>query len=599
MATMIESLETNMRENQRVAEEVQRNEGNVKELNKSLNIQYSKIVTVQIDFPRTVCCEAACVKKVLVGGENGQAGFNKTVYSQICHNHCYIPGVEPSTMNDERLRNCAAMGGQENCVKCGHNYRSHMHKYYDEDVVQEPGISKEVQDEIKKIKDGTQKKQGILDVLTKQKKKFESELEFIKDYAARFANFLKDNAMLVYNDSYNDYLDHLIKLHKMMQSEVRDDEHIKKLESAQRAHNEKIKAIKEGIACGTSHPITPADIPRMQRDLFELEINGKELKKMFDESKSQQQSSTTMGNYGSVKISKKKKSKQRGKNKRNSQYSRQHDDHYSQCSKSNQIQKSWLQRKLLKPEKTVSKEDINILILGETGVGKSTWINGVANYLQFHTLEEAKQNKFTVIIPSEFSVTDEYGQTKIIKVQSDIEEKSLKSTNESYEIKGASVTQHPMEYKVETSKYIFHLIDTPGIGDTRGVDVDETNFKNILQFLNHFEDLHGICLLLKPNDARSTVAFRFCIKELMSHLHKSVIDNMFFCFTNSRGTLYKPGETLPNLQNLLASENIPINAEEKCFCFDNEAFRFLACIKNGMKFEEEKEKPFESSWETS
>ena len=51
---------------------------------------------------------------------------------------------------------------------------------------------------------------------------------------------------------------------------------------------------------------------------------------------------------------------------------------------------------------------MNILILGETGVGKSTWINGFQNYLYFDDLDEAMNSpEFHVLIPSIFVYTQD------------------------------------------------------------------------------------------------------------------------------------------------------------------------------------------------
>ena len=148
--------------------------------------------------------------------------------------------------------------------------------------------------------------------------------------------------------------------------------------------------------------------------------------------------------------------------------------------------------------------------------------------------------------------------------------------NEDLKSHGQSATQFPQEHIIETNTAKFHLIDTPGIGDCRGIEKDKENFENILAFLTCYDKINAVVVLLKPNNARLTVAFRFCVLELLTHLHKSLVSNIIFAFTNSRGTFYRPGDSLPVLRRLLKQRNINITLSPSTyFCFDNEAFRYL------------------------
>ena len=122
-------------------------------------------------------------------------------------------------------------------------------------------------------------------------------------------------------------------------------------------------------------------------------------------------------------------------------------------------------------------DDINILLLGEAGVGKSTFINAFLNALHYDTLDEALQNPLKVLIPSSFSYVDNetFEPTQIFVGQKD--------PNEDKTGDGQSSTASCRSYVFELSNRRIRLIDAPGIGDTRGDDHDNRNFLNILAYI--------------------------------------------------------------------------------------------------------------------
>ncbi|KAK1836392.1 hypothetical protein QBC39DRAFT_296258 [Podospora conica] len=230
-------------------------------------------------------------------------------------------------------------------------------------------------------------------------------------------------------------------------------------------------------------------------------------------------------------------------------------------------------------------EQLNVLILGETGVGKSTWINAFVNYLTHDSLEEALDtDELKWVIPSSFStqLKDPYDSQGRF-VQRDIKIGSHKDERDG--ARGQSATQRTCVYTVGIGNTRVRLIDTPGIGDTRGLDQDNKNMADILRVLRTYNQLHGILILLKPNAARLTVMFRFCIKQLLTHLHKNAAQNIVFGFTNTRGSNYKPGDTFKPLETLLTEyTKIELGLyEHNVFCFDSESFRYLAARKQGVE----------------
>jgi GTPase SAR1 family protein len=246
---------------------------------------------------------------------------------------------------------------------------------------------------------------------------------------------------------------------------------------------------------------------------------------------------------------------------------------------------------------------LNILILGETGVGKSTFINALVNYLEFEKFDDALDSGDLIsLVPSSFSIQNMHDKDPDKEIEETIIQTGSRP-DEDNRSTGQSATQQTNVYPVTFSSgpkiYGVRLIDTPGIGDTRGIQYDKKNMADILSTMNTYDELHGILILSKPNSSRLTSTFEYCMKELLTYLHQSAAANIVFGFTNSRASLYTPGDTFNTLKTMISkSDGMGLKLTQRViYCFDSESFRYLAAYKQDVKLNDKKE--FENSWDQS
>jgi hypothetical protein len=101
--------------------------------------------------------------------------------------------------------------------------------------------------------------------------------------------------------------------------------------------------------------------------------------------------------------------------------------------------------------------------------------------------------------------------------------------NENFNEQGASVTQHCRSYIIPLrSDLHLRLIDTPGMGDTRGIEQDMKNIDHILSYVDQFSHLDAVCFLLKPDVSRLNIFFRSCLRQLFTYLTPEAYDNIAY-----------------------------------------------------------------------
>ncbi|XP_052233570.1 uncharacterized protein LOC127846397 isoform X2 [Dreissena polymorpha] len=182
-----------------------------------------------------------------------------------------------------------------------------------------------------------------------------------------------------------------------------------------------------------------------------------------------------------------------------------------------------------------------ILLIGETGTGKSTLVDGMANFIMGVNWNDPF--RFTMV-----NLEDEERQKLAISQTEWI----------------TSYTMYPQDGG--RLKYAINIIDTPGFGDTRGFQRDQEIIEQIRELFSvqppqGVAIIDAVCFLIKAPDARLTPTQSYIFQSIMSLFGRDIEENICSLIT------FADGQEPPVIAALKESK-LPFG---KYFTFNNSA----------------------------
>ena len=144
-----------------------------------------------------------------------------------------------------------------------------------------------------------------------------------------------------------------------------------------------------------------------------------------------------------------------------------------------------------------------IMVIGQTGSGKTTLLNSLINYILNIQLSDKKR----------FRIIQEYNITQVNSVTAFTSIHYIKSHNNYPYIK---------------------IIDTPGLGDTKGMNNDLIITSQLTKLLNEeIEQLDAICFVIKSSDIRLTTVQKYIFNSIIDLFDKNMIKKFIIMLTFS------------------------------------------------------------------
>uniref|UniRef100_A0A671X106 Septin-type G domain-containing protein n=1 Tax=Sparus aurata TaxID=8175 RepID=A0A671X106_SPAAU len=173
--------------------------------------------------------------------------------------------------------------------------------------------------------------------------------------------------------------------------------------------------------------------------------------------------------------------------------------------------------------KDSTKHNRTIMVLGATGAGKSTLINGMINYILGVEWEDSYRFK---LVDEDQLKSQAHSQTSEVTV---------------YKI------NHQEGFKIE---YSLTIVDTPGFGDTRGIERDRMiteQLRNVFSSTQGVSEIDAICFVAQASLARLTPTQKYVFDSVLAIFGKDVAENIRILVT------FADGKVPPVLEAIKAS----------------------------------------------
>ena len=148
------------------------------------------------------------------------------------------------------------------------------------------------------------------------------------------------------------------------------------------------------------------------------------------------------------------------------------------------------------------RKALSFMVVGESGSGKTTLLNCFVNFLLAVNINDEYRYK---IIFERINKSQSNSQTNQVNI---------------YNIR--SIGGYPP----------IKLIDTPGFGDTKGIEKDNETFAQIqIFFKENLKEITAICFVTKSTNNRLTIYQKYILNRILDIFGKDMKDNFIFLLT--------------------------------------------------------------------